>query len=570
MRSRPLLSLIFLGAVAVVITQTPCALAKGPGRSAPKRWLQATRARVVNTGKVMRQRSTRLLQATRAKMVSTGKVMRQRSTRWLQATKRTWRRAKGKVLGSSLATAVMLAPTTAMAAPSMQQLQQWASTGDGKMILAGSAAAVVAAGAGTWVYLRGRGKDRQWLASESHTLMKQADKLASRDPAQLAQLVQRGRSARQAAERKLQAASTRKEKKLASREVAFTGLAAAYAALVLNVSTENPANRVGAHLPKVWKQKLGAAELEAKRSKSDGKVALLLQDLSKEVDQQRAVTERHRGALEGFDKAKPMIFAKNMKRAMKRVHDAVGTFGKELDVEQKLLTAKTTAMRGRVSDRLANKSAEYKEKRTYLGELDTFVGKRLGPVVTLAHQISDNLSTIASARQQETTYLAMAASRTRVPVQKTRTKYVNGKAETEHYTDYEDQSGYYRMMAANEASTAQSNATEAQSRISSLNTHLRALRGHAILTREGGQMPGAREVAVAHGRGWAGAYLLPPTFNLIGNLFSDTTSAINQFAPVRGAIDHVAGHIDGRRGQLRGWVNQKIDAQLASEIALAR
>ena len=126
------------------------------------------------------------------------------------------------------------------------------------------------------------------------------------------------------------------------------------------------------------------------------------------------------------------------------------------------------------------------------------------------------------------------------------------------------------MQAANEASRAQRNATEAETRISSLNTHLRALRGHAILAREGVQMPGEREVAVAHGRGWASAYLLPPAFNLIGNLFSDTTSAISQFAPIRGAIDHVAGHIDGRRGQLRGWVNQKIDAQLDSEIALAR
>lgn len=545
---RMMLSLIFLGAVAVVITQTPCALAKGPGQFAPKRWIQATRS----------------------KMVNTGKAMQQRSSRWLQATKKTWRRARGKILGSSMATAVMLAPTTAMAAPSMQQLQQWASTGDGKMIIAGSAAAVVAAGAGTWVYLRGKGKDRQWLQSGSHTLMKQADKLASSDPAQLAQLVQKGRTARQAAERKLQAASTRKEKKLAKREVAFTGLAAAYAALVLNVTTENHATRVGAHLPKVWKQKLGAAEHEAKRNRSDGKVALLLKDLGKEVDHQRSVTERHRGALEGFDKAKPMIFAKNMKSAMKRVHDAVGTFGKELDVEQKLLTAKTTAMRGRVSDRLANKMPEYKEKRTYLKELDAFKRNKLGPVVDLAHKISSNLSAIVDARQQETTYLAMAASRTRVPVQKTRTKYVNGKAETETYTDYEDQSGYYRMMAANEASRAQNNGTQARARISSLNTHLRALRGHAILVREGVQMPGERDVNVAHGRGWASAYLLPPTFNLIGNLFSDTTSAINQFAPVRGALDHVASRIDGRRNGLRGWVNQKIDAQLASEIALAQ
>ena len=83
-------------------------------------------------------------------------------------------------------------------------------------------------------------------------------------------------------------------------------------------------------------------------------------------------------------------------------------------------------------------------------------------------------------------------------------------------------------------------------------------------------MPGERDVSVHHGRGWAGAYLLPPAFNLLGNLFSDTTSAISQFAPVSGALDHVASHIDGRRGQLRGWVNQKIDTRLASEMALAQ
>jgi len=534
-KTLPLLLLLLL--LTTLIAQP--ALAKEGWRTAPSRWFQTAKTRMVKGAKSFRRGLRRIGTRTTA-------------------------------LTTAATSAVLLAPAVANAAPALQQMQQFAATGNGKMVIAGGIAALVAAGGGTWAYLRGRGADKQWLRSDSHSLMRNVDTLAARDPSQLAGLVHKGRTAHQAAQHKLQAATSRKEKKQAQLDVAFSGMAAAYAALMLNVSSEDPAMRVGANPPKVWKQKLSAAETEAARSQSDGRVALLLKDLGKEVDHQRAVTERHRGALEGFEGAKPTFFAKNMKASLKRVTEAVGTFGKELDTEQKLLTAKTAAMRGRVSVRLAGKSTEFRDKNSYLGELDAFKSNKLGPVVDLAHNISSNLSAIADARQQESSYLAMAATRTHVPVPKTRTKYVNGKPVQEQYTAYEDQSSFYRMMAANEASRAQSNATEAQTRISSLNTHLRALRGHPILAKEGVQMPGERDVSVHHGRGWAGAYLLPPAFNLLGNLFSDTTSAISQFAPVSGALDHVASHIDGRRGQLRGWVNQKIDTRLASEMALAQ
>lgn len=433
-------------------------------------------------------------------------------------------------------------------------------TGGQVALLTGGAAVVVGAGVGGYLYYRGRRNDRAWAASDSRGLMQQVEQ--TNDPAQLGALLAGSRTAHQAAleqQANAGARGSRKVKKAAAQKAAFSGLAATYAELLLNGAASQAGQRVGGQTPSAWRTQLGSAEQEAISRGFDGKLALALEKLQSEVSHQRGFGEKHTAAIKAFE-GQTKVFAKGMKASLAKVRAAADRFGQETQAETQLVDSKTTAMRGRISDRVARSNTEFRDRRQRLGTLDGLYSSKIQPCVDLAAGIASALSDIESARSSQTTYLALAASKTHVFVgndDKGRPKY-------------EDKSGFYRMMAMNEASRAHSAASTAEAKMSALNTRLAELRNDPQMRAEGLTAPHGRSASVNAGPDAFSVYFMPPTFGLMSNLFDSFSSARSSFLPVKGAIDHVAGMVDSRRQQERSWINGQINRQLQSEMTLAR
>jgi hypothetical protein len=435
-----------------------------------------------------------------------------------------------------------------------------AMTGGQIALVAGGAAAVVGAGVGGYLYYRGRRNDRAWGASDSRGLMQQVD--GTSDPGQLNALLASSRSSYQAAldqQSKAEVAGSRKVKKAATQKVAFSGLAATYAELLLNGASSQAGQRAGGRTPSAWRDQLGSVEQEAISRGFDGKVALVLESLKTEVSQQQGSGEKHARAIKAFE-GQTKLFAKGMKADLAKVKAAADRFGQETQAETQLIESKTSAMRGRVSDRVAQGNNEFSNRRKRLSTLDGLYKSKLQPVVDLASGISNALSEIESARSSQTSYLALAASQT----------HVYAGTDAKGRPKYEDKSGFYRMLAMNEASRAHSAASTAEAKMSELNRRLGELRNDPQMRAEGLTAPQGSSASVSAGPDAFSVYFLPPMFGLMSNLFSNYSSAQSSFLPVKGAIDHVAGAVNSRRQQERGWINSQIDQKLHSEMALAR
>ena len=433
-------------------------------------------------------------------------------------------------------------------------------TGGQLALMTGGAAAVVGVGVGGYLYYRGRKNDRAWAASDSRGLMQQVEQTT--DPGQLNTLLAGSRTAHQSAleqQAQAEAGGSRKVKKAAAQKVAFSGLAATYAELLLNGAASQAGQRVGGQTPTAWRTQLASAEQEAISRGFDGKLALALEKLQSEVSHQQGFGEKHALAIKSFE-GQTKLFAKGMKASLAKVRAASDRFGQETQAETQLVDGKTTAMRGRISDRVAGSNTEFRDRRQHLNTLDGLYRSKIQPCVDLAAGIASALSDIESARSSQTSYLALAASQTHVFVgndDKGRPKY-------------EDKSGFYRMMAMNEASRAHSAASTAEAKMSSLNTRLAELRNDPQMRAEGLTAPHGSSSSVNAGPDAFSVYFMPPSFGLMANLFDSFSSARSSFLPVKGAIDHVAGMVDSRRQQERGWINNQINRQLQSEMTLAR
>lgn len=433
-------------------------------------------------------------------------------------------------------------------------------TGGQLALMTGGAAAVVGAGVGGYLYYRGRKNDKAWAASESMGLMQQAERTT--DPAQLDALLASSRTAHQSAldqQSQAEAAGSRKVRKAAAQKAAFSGLAATYAELLLNGAASQAGQRAGGQTPSAWRAQLGSAEQDAISRGFDGKLALALDKLQSEVSQQQGSGEKHGKAIKAFE-GQTKVFAKGMKASLAKVRAAAERFGQETQAETQLIESKTSAMRGRISDRVAGSNAEFRTRRDRLGTLDGLYSSKLQPIVDLASGIDSALSDIESARSSQTSYLALAASQTHV--------YVGN--DDKGRPKYEDKSGFYRMMAMNEASRAHSAASTAEAKISALNTRLAELRNDPQMRAEGLTAPHGSSSSVSAGPDAMTVYFLPPMFGLMSNLFDSYSSARSSFLPVKGAIDHVAGQVNSRRQMERGWLNSQIDRQLQNEMTLAR
>jgi len=445
-----------------------------------------------------------------------------------------------------------------------------AMTGGELALLAGGATAVVGAGVGGYLYHRGRRGDRIWTASESRDLMQQVE--GANDPERIDMLLTRARRARHTARAEQSQAETsgsRKARREARRNAAFSGLAATYAELLLNGASSHERQRVGGRTPRAWQERFGALEQEALARGFDGKVALELEALRAEVAGQDGAREKQAAAIQAFKKQTPWLFARKMKADLARVSAAAGRFGQEGQLEAQLAESKTSAMRGRVSDRLAGADGEYRGHRQRLTTLDGLYTNKLQPAVTLVKEISEALDTVHSARNAQAANLALAASKTHVYV---------GKDEKGR-SKYEDKSGFYRGLAAAESARAHRAASTARDKTAELNTHLERLRNDPDVRGEGLAVPGAGARApTGGGLDPLSTYFAPPgaalAGNLVGNLvgfIADNSSGARKgFASVKQGVEQMASVVDGRRQQERSWVDGRIDRRLQTEMAQAR
>lgn len=459
-----------------------------------------------------------------------------------------------------------------------------------KVKIATAAALVVATAVGGF-YLHADSKNREWKSSPAHGVVVQVEKaVTSRDAAALDRLGDGARAKYVELERQIADARARGHNELADgmsldaaeRELDFTGLAMSLADLEENVISGNSEERPGVTLPSAWQNRIGSAEAGALSRGFEGDLALQLSSLRSELTAENSVATSADRAIDEFGHRVPVAFGGEMRADLDQARRALSRFHeKEISPERTLHQRANTAMRGRVSDRLASESTEFAGHRTRLGRLSTLQDRMVDPAATLAAEIDADLGSVISHRSAERNYLAIAATKTAVPVTKTRTaccrtETVNGQTRsvsyTETYTAIEDQSGVWRAMAASEASAAQSAARSAQQGLDRLRPLIVKLHNDSTLQGEGlvSLLPDGANTQVDTGHGAMSDWFLPPLFNLFSNAGSQASAARTEFRPVLTSLVNVNTRVGSLRGTERTWVESRIDSDLDQQIAQAQ
>jgi hypothetical protein len=225
-------------------------------------------------------------------------------------------------------------------------------------------------------------------------------------------------------------------------------------------------------------------------------------------------------------------------------------------------------MRGRVSDKIYGQDAEFRGHRDHrdkLSELDA----RVAPALETAKKVNQDLQDVESHLKSRSYDLMMATMH---------------EHDVETYTDDDgneqtrvvDNSGMWKMLAANEASSAQAAAAAANAGMAALKPEIEALRrdpgiqaeglGFALMGSPSGNSNGAGFLGV-----W-GDLFLPGWISMIGTISSESQAshAQAQFAPALNGLQTVDTEIRSRQGQEAGWVDAKISADLQGQLEQAK
>jgi hypothetical protein len=445
--------------------------------------------------------------------------------------------------------------------------------------VAASVGAAAAGAATTGVlYWRGRRAVAAFERSPAAQQLQRIDALAKggagEDPVRLATEIRRGADALAG---EVAQAMTKHEPTVggmklpdAYRQLAYAGLAEARAVLAAHRLATGAQGRPGA-TPGEWQNALGQLESQALTSGREGTLALKLDDLAHELTTQAATYKRIEGQIASFTKATPLAFAGKMKAQSRLATDELAAFKeKEIAPEEALHKKLTVAMRARVGKRLYQADSQFHTRSDRRDRLAALADGPLGDAVSTARAVASDLASVVSNRTAEQLNLSMAAASTSVPVQKTR---LNAKGEQEPYTDYEDHSGIYRVLAATAAASAASSASSARSGMDKLRTQVGALRGNPTVAQEGLTLflPSAVGRGPQGGLGQGLVDLFAPAFlGLITSVMSDASAAQSRFSPVLSEMEKVHGEVQSRRQGESNFLDGQIDRALDGDMALAR
>lgn len=446
----------------------------------------------------------------------------------------------------------------------------------------GVAVAVVIGATIFGFYQHSRAWNEFWKHSKSHSEIVRIDDARRRnDAAELLDIANTAQARQQRMSDRLTAAKANKQKRVEDRThdkvgeaealASYDGLVWSRARLNHNFATDDRNARIGEDVPSRWTGRETELEQDAVRTGFEGKLALSLQSLQGEIGRERGWTATIDGQLKNFDKHVPALFGGTLGGEAKKGRADLKEFSdREIAPEDALLAAKTSAMRGRVSDRIYSESGEFRGHRDRRDRLQSLFDAKVDPAYQAAKQIDDDLASMISHRNSEAMYMTMAALHTH--------DYAGEQCDSDGkncHAVYEDNSGMYRMLAASEASSAAAAARSANSGLERLKPMVNALYADKTLDQEQlrGLLPKVQGQRVGEG-GFDvfGDLLLHPLFGIFSGLSSASSGegARSSFGPVLGALRALDGEVAGRRdGEIR-WVEGTITADLAAQMRRAQ
>ncbi len=428
------------------------------------------------------------------------------------------------------------------------------------------------------LYARARGKNAGWKQSPSFAAMATIEEAAGRsDAKRLDELEGAQRERHASLSGTIAAARRRGAKRLsdgtsvkdAARELDFIGLALARSSLHEAATSVDAGSRMGQRTVDSWTESVGGLDADAQATDFEGNLALELDALDTELEGEGRAADGVSEAIEAYGKHVPRLFGGDMKAARDSTRGLLETFvTSEINRERALHERATGAMRGRVTKRLVARDRTFARRHDRMERL-TALEEATGEVNALAEDIDSELASAISHRESEQHYLMIAASKTAVPVTKTRTG-ANGQSET--YTDIEDQSGTWKAMAWSEGDAANAAGRRAKSGLERLRPMVEQLRANETLVTEELNMllPEVNGSGVDPGDDGLMAFIGPPIFRLLMGDGSNVRRVRDSFRPDLAAIQRVHGETGARRQTERTWVDGKVTDDIDRQKAEAR
>jgi hypothetical protein len=430
------------------------------------------------------------------------------------------------------------------------------------------------------LYLHGKHKNDVWKNSKSAALVVEVEKARGESRVEdLHAIGDEAYSRRDRMSERIKEAESRGQKTVddkthdsldkAKAYRAFDGMVGGRARLNENAVSKDPKTRMGEQLPSAWDSRVGELEQDALRSGFEGRLALGLSELNGEIGREEGRRNQIAGDLKDFDARVPSLFGGNMKMHSERAQADLKEFDKiESGPEEALFAGKTSAMRGRVSDRLYGESGEFRGHRDHRDKLTELHG-RVQPALETAERVDQDLQDLEHHLHQRTYYLLIAS-------QHEHDEEPCGKDEDgDEKTCEVDNSGMYKVMAANEASAAQASASAANAGIAALKPMIRQLREDQGIKDENLTFALIGTSAHSNGSGFFGVWgdlFLPSWASMFGNFSAESqaSDARTKFAPALGGIRSVQSEIDSRTGQEAGWVDGRITTDVNGQMEKAK
>ncbi|OGR57192.1 MAG: hypothetical protein A2X36_17555 [Elusimicrobia bacterium GWA2_69_24] len=447
--------------------------------------------------------------------------------------------------------------------------------------IAGIAAAAVAVVVGVWTWMRGRQKNSTWENSKSNQDIIALEKARrDNDAKTLGEIKTEARGRQTRMDERIANARSAGQKDIELKEgktmkvkdaeafAAFDGLAAARAELNENAVSADPKARVGGELPATWQGRLGGLDAQASQAGFEGNLALQLKTMGGELARQDQAASKYEKDFSNFNKYVPGLFGGRLKDMEARGRSDLSAFqASEIQAEKATFVKFNTAMRGRVSGRLAGKDAEYQGHLSRLEDLNQAADGTLKSAVDMARQVDKDLADMARHEHARAYNLMLAAQNERVEVP------VYDKNGRQIGTDIEDHSATYKALVASETAEAQASAASARAGVKALSTIIPLLHKDPVLKKEGltFALPSNANTRVGSGGSVFFDFWMPASWNFFATMFSESQAnqARGSFAPIKGGLESVMSEVQSRQASEQRWTAKRIDQVLDHEMSQA-
>jgi hypothetical protein len=371
---------------------------------------------------------------------------------------------------------------------------------------------------------------------------------------------------------------------------AFDGMAAARAELGANDVSKDAARRMGGRLTSEWQAKLGTLDAEARAAGFEGKVARELDVLGTEVAGERAADARLQADVSAFSDKLPTLGGGLLKEQAQKARGELSAFeSNELNAEAALQAQEAGAVRGRLYARLSSGSSEFKSHADRRDALASLADGSLKSAVELSESLDNDLRDMSTHLASKTTHLKEAsrwddeAQRLQRVEVKDQAKDAQGNVMHDaagnivYTVHYEDQSGPARDNARRERDAARSEADQARGlgvsadrSAVALRTLVVTLRRDPLVAREGLQasvpatVPGIR---VYIGYDWYDVGSADVDFFLNQLTEQQANEVRARFGGVVEPLRQAQSEVNGRRSSESGWLDKRVDDELAREKA---